>query len=305
VSAAVTFSSYGDPDVLLVVDVDAPDPGPDQTRVRVKAAGVQPFDCLFRSGKAHQWMPASFPQRLGNEFAGVIDATGEGVTDYAVGDEVLGWAVLSSHAEHVVTGTDQIVAKPPNMPWTEAGALSASGQTAATALAQLAVGQNDTVLIHAAAGGVGSFAVQIAKARGATVIGTASERNHDYLRSLGAIAVSYGDGLTQRVHAVAPDGVDAAIDAAGTAEALHVSLELVADKNRVGAVAFNPNAAELDVRRLSTERSAAQLAELTELYTQRKLQIHIHKTFPLTQAAGAHREVETGHARGKVVLTVT
>jgi len=304
-SAAVTFSSYGGPDVLQVVDVDAPDPGSGQIRVRVKAAGVQPFDCLFRSGAAHQWMPAKFPQRLGNEFAGVIDATGENVRDYAVGDEVLGWAVLSSHAEHVVIGTDQLVAKPPNMPWTEAGALSASGQTAATALTQLAVGQNDTILIHAAAGGVGSFAVQIAKTRGAVVIGTASERNHDYVRSLGAIPVSYGDGLARRARAVAPEGVDAAIDAAGTAEALRVSLELVADKNRVGAVAFNPAAAEFGVRRLSTERSAAQLAELTELYTQGKLRIHIHSPFPLTQAADAHREVETGHVRGKVVLTVT
>jgi enoyl reductase len=167
---------------------------------------VQPFDCLFRSGAAHQWTPATFPQRLGNEFAGIIDALGEDVTEFASGDEVLGWAMLTSYAEHVMVGVEAIVAKPPEMPWTEAGVLSASGQTAAAALAQLGVGEGegDTVLIHAAAGGVGTFAAQIAKARSASVIGTASEHNHDYVRSLGAIPVAYGDGLTERVRAAAP-----------------------------------------------------------------------------------------------------
>ncbi len=162
-SKTVVFNTYGDADVLHLVDDDAPQPGPGQVRVRVKAAGVQPFDCLFRSGAARQWVQARFPQRIGNEFAGVIDAVGEGVTVFSTGDEVLGWAMLASYAEHVVVAAEQIVAKSAGMPWAEAGVMSASGQTASTALMELGVGKDDTVLIHAAAGGVGTYAVQIAR----------------------------------------------------------------------------------------------------------------------------------------------
>jgi enoyl reductase len=304
VSRAVVFSAYGDPDVLHVIEVDPAPPGPGQVRVRAKAAGVQPFDCLFRSGAARQWLPASFPQRLGNEFAGIVEAIGDGVTTITSGDEVLGWAGLACYAEHLLVGTDQLVPKPAGMPWAEAGVLSASGQTAATALAELAVGKGDTVLIHAAAGGVGSFAVQLARSSGATVIGTASPRNHAYLGSLGAIPVTYGDGLAGRVRAAAPGGVDAALDASGTVAALRASLELVGDRTRIGTVAFQPAADELGIRRLSTSRSTAQLTELTRLYTQGDLRVFIQQALPLSAAAEAHRLVETGHVRGKVVLTI-
>jgi enoyl reductase len=265
---------------------------------------VQPFDALFRSGTAHQWVPARFPQRLGNEFAGVVDALGDGVTGWRTGAEILGWAMLSSYAEHVVVGVDDIVGKPATMSWRDAGVLSASGQTAATALAALGVGQGDTVLIHAAAGGVGTFAVQIAAARGATVVGTASPRNHDYLHALGAIPVAYGDGLAERVRSAAPTGVDVALDASGTVAALHTSLELVGDPARIGTVAFQPAADQLGVRRLSTDRSVAQLAALTALHTAGRLRVSIHHAYPLAEAAEAHRTVETGHVRGKVVLLV-
>lgn len=203
-----------------------------------------------------------------------------------------------------MTGVDDIVAKPAAMPWTKAGVLSASGQTAATALRQLAVASGDTVLIHAAAGGVGTFAVQIAIAGGATVIGTTSERNHAYLRSLDATPVSYGDRLAELVRAEAPGGVDAALDAAGSEEALRSSLELVDDTSRLGTLAFSPAARELGVRHITTERSASQLAELLDLYTAGELRIVIQDAFPLEDAAQAHRAVETRHVRGKVVLTV-
>ncbi len=296
------FSAYGDPEVLEVIEVGSPEPGPHQVRVRVRAAGIQPFDCLFRSGQAQAWMPARFPQRLGNEFAGVIDAVGTDVGEYQPGDEVLGWAMLASHAEHVVAGETEFVPKPQAMPWIEAGALSASGQTAATALRRLGIDAGDTVLIHAAAGGVGSFAVQIALARGARVIGTASVRNHDYLRSLGATPITYGDGLLERVKSASPAGVDVALDASGTLEALNVSLEIVADKDRIGTVAYQPAAERLGVRRLGTDRSISQLGELTALYTAGKLRISIQDTYPLERAAEAHRAVETGHVRGKIVL---
>jgi enoyl reductase len=302
-SRAVVFDKYGGAEVLRILEFDPPEPAPGQVRVRVQAAGVQPFDCLFRSGAAHSWVPARFPQQLGNEFAGIIDAVGEEVEGFAVGEEVLGWAMLSSHADHVVAGQHEIVVKPQGMPWPQAGILSASGQTAATALRLLGVAAGDTVLIHAAAGGVGSFAVQIALACGAGVIGTASQANHDYLRDLGATPVVYGDGLVGRVRQLAAGEVTASLDASGTVEALHASLELVADRNRIGTVAYQPAAEQLSVRRLSTERSAEQLSELTGLFTVGRLRASIHHAYPLEQAAEAHQAVETGHVRGKVVLT--
>lgn len=302
-SRAVIFSEYGGPEVLRILEGEPPVPGPGQVRVRARAAGVQPADCLFRSGAAHAWMPARFPQRLGNEFAGVIDAVGEGVAGFVVGDEVLGWAMLSSHADHVLAGPDEIVAKPPEMPWPAAGALSASGQTAATALKLLAVSTGDTVLVHAAAGGVGSFAVQLALAGGARVIGTASESNHGYLRDLGATPVVYGEGLAARIRELADGPVTVSLDASGTVAALEASLEVVADRDRIGTVAYQPAAERLGIQRLSTQRSAAQLRELTELFSAGRLRVSIQHCFQLEQAADAHRAVETGHVRGKVVLT--
>jgi enoyl reductase len=297
-SEAVVFNSYGDAEVLHTIDVAVAEPGPSQVRVRVRAAGVQPFDALFRSGAAQQWLPARFPQQLGNEFAGEVDAVGPDVSAWSPGDAVLGWAMLASYAEHVIVRVDEIVAKPQAMPWVEAAVLSASGQTAATAIELLAVRDRDVLLVHAAAGGVGTFAVQIAAARGATVIGTASEPNHQFLRDLGAIPVSYGNGLAERVREIASPSV--ALDASGTVEALRASLDLVPDRSRIGTVAFQPAAAELGVRRLSTERSAARLAGLVELNPR----VVIQATYPLGEASRAHREIETGHVRGKLVLEV-
>lgn len=300
---AAAFSSFGPPEVLQVLEVDTPQAGPGEVRVRVKAAGVQPVDCAVRKGWTPPGATVHFPQILGNEFAGVIDQIGNGVTGFSVGSEVFGFQVLGCYAEYVVVSANQVVSKPQDMPWEKAGAMSASGQTAHTALQELGVSQGDTVLIHAAAGGVGTVAVQLAKEWGATVIGTASEQNHNYLRSLGAIPVSYGDGLVERVSALAPDGIDAAFDAAG-GDALHASVELVRDKSRIGTIVAYDLADQLGVRWIRSNRSSSRLAELVDLYSQGKLDIHIRQTFPLNQAAEAHREIETGHGRGKVVLMV-
>ncbi|MEV8630636.1 NADP-dependent oxidoreductase [Streptosporangium sp. NPDC051023] len=303
-SKAVVFSEYGTPDVLQVIDVEPGEPGPGEVRVRVRAAALQPFDNLFRSGETAQWVPAHFPQKLGNEVAGTVEAVGAEVTAFSVGDEVLGWVALAAFAEHAIVGADQLVAKPESMSWEEAGALSASGQTAHTSLRELGVGPGDTVLVHAAAGGVGSIAVQLAVAWGATVIGTASERNHEFLRSLGAVPVAYGEGLEERVRALAPGGVDAALDGVATEDSLRSTVALVKDPSRFGTVAFNPLAAELGVRRLSTERSTERLSELVGLHTDGKLRVAIHRTYPLSEIADAAREVETGHVRGKVVIVI-
>ncbi|MDA5283019.1 NADP-dependent oxidoreductase [Streptomyces sp. NPDC054904] len=300
---AAVFNAFGGPEVLEVAEVETPIPAEGQIRVRVKAAGVQAYDCAVRGGWTPPGATLEFPQKVGNDFAGVVDELGEGVDAFAVGDEVLGWAILSCYAEYLVVSVDQVVAKPANMPWEVAGAFSASAQTAHTALEDLAVGAGDTLLVHAAAGGVGTIAVQLAKERGATVIGTASERNHDYLRELGATPVRYGEGLVERVRALAPQGVTAALDGIGGV-AVDDSVELVKDKDRIGTLVAFERLEELGVRGIFSRRAQGRLAELTALYAAGKLRVEISRTFPLERAADAHREVETGHVRGKVVVTV-
>jgi enoyl reductase len=301
VSMAVAFSSYGGPEVLEAIEVKIPPPAAGQIIVRVESAGVQPFDVRVRRGDLRRWVPVSFPQVLGNEFAGVIEEVGREAGAFEVGDEVIGFTTMRAYAEFAVAGVDGIVPKPPSMPWEEAGVLSAAGQTAHIALSELKVGEGDTVLVHAAAGGVGTFAVQLAREWGATVIGTASERNHDYLRHLGAYPVAYGPGLEERVRKLAPHGVDAALDAIG-GEAIPVSLELVGNKDRVGTIADHAGAAKYGVSTLGGVRTAGRLKELVDLYERGRLRVHIQNAHPLRNAPRAHREVESGHVRGKVVL---
>lgn len=300
---AAAINSVGGPEVVEPLDVETPEAGPGQVRLRVRAAGIQPFDCAVRRGLTIPGLPAAFPRTIGNEFAGVVDQAGPGAEGFPVGAEAIGWALLASHAEYVVVPTDQLAPKPASMPWDQAGVFSASGQTAHTAVEELAVGAGDTLLVHAAAGGVGTVAVQVARALGATVIGTASPRNHDYLRSLGALPVAYGEGLVERVRALAPDGITAALDGIGGA-ALDASLDLVPDRRRIGTVVDFDRAGELGVRAISTQRSAARLRALTDLYEQGKLRIEVSRTYPLARAADAHREMEGGHVRGKIALLI-
>jgi len=301
-SRKVVFPIFGEPDILEILDVDIPVPSPDQVLVRIKAAGIQPFDARFRAGAFGAYVPAHFPQGLGNEFAGVIQDVGVNVTEFAPGDDVIGFVWANAYADHVLVGADEMVRKPANMPWAEAGALSASGQTAHTALEELGVGKDDTLLVHAAAGGVGTFAVQLARALGANVIGTSREANHAYLRALGAIPVTYGDGLVERVRAAAPQGIDAALDAHGGHEAIRASVELVPDRSRIGTLSGHETAASYGVKVIGTERSKERLAGLVKLYEQGKLKVFVRKQFPLDKVAEAHREVETGHGRGKLLL---
>ncbi|MFI9332214.1 NADP-dependent oxidoreductase [Kitasatospora sp. NPDC052868] len=298
---AVTVPEFGGPEVLRVAEVPTPSAGPGEVRVRVYAAGVQPADLAVREGRTPPGVVVEPPVVPGNEFAGVVDQVGPGGAGWKVGDEVLGFRLLRSYAEFVTVDGTQLVAKPSGMPWEQAGSLSASGQTAHTGLTALKVGKGDTVLVHGAAGGVGTVAVQLARAWGATVIGTASERNHDYLRELGAIPVVYGEGLVERVRAVAPQGVDAAFDAAGRG-ALEASVELVADRDRIATITDFPTAGRLGLRALRAERNAARLAELVGLWENGGLRLEIADTFPLGRAADAHRLVAGGHVRGKVVL---
>ncbi|MER6532153.1 NADP-dependent oxidoreductase [Streptomyces sp. NPDC001508] len=265
---------------------------------------MQPFDCAVRRGIVSiPGLTGSFPQKVGNDFAGVVDQVGPGAVGFEVGAEVMGWALLASHAEYVVVAPDQLVVKPASMPWEVAGAFSASAQTAHTAIEKLKVAAGDTVLVHAAAGGVGTVAVQVAKARGATVIGTAGLHNHDYLRSLGVVPVAYGDGLVDRVRALAPGGVTAALDGVGGA-ALDASVELVEDRGRIGTIIDFDRAGDFGVLAISTERSTTRLTELTDMFDRGELRIEISHTFPLAQAASAHQEMDRGHVRGKIAIVV-
>lgn len=298
----VVFDRYGPPDVLRVIDQPLPHAAAGELRVRVRAAGVQPMDLAVRNGGASAASP-SFPRRLGNEFAGIVDQVGNDVEGFSIGDEVLGWATSQCYAEVLTVPAAQVVFKPPSMTWAVAGAMSASGQTAHAALKQLRVSAGETVLIHAAAGGVGSMAVQLARDWNARVIGTASADNHDYLRSLGAEPVLYGEGLADRVRALAPRGVDAALDAVG-GEALDVSLALGVDHNRIGTLVAFDRAASLGVVGIHSRRSRDRLAELVTMYDEGRLRPHVREMFPLSRAADAHRVVERGHGRGKVVLMV-
>ncbi|MBZ4318522.1 NADP-dependent oxidoreductase [Streptomyces huiliensis] len=301
---AAAINAFGGPEAVELLDLPTPEPGPGQVRVRVRAAGVQPVDAAVRRGLFHTGAAPEFPLTIGNDFAGVVDRTGEGADGFPVGAEVLGWSLLACHAEYVVVPVDQLVAKPAAMPWEVAGAFSASAQTAHTALERLGVGAGDTLLVHAAAGGVGTVAVQLARAYGATVVGTASPRNHDYVRSLGALPVAYGDGLVERVRALAPQGITAALDAAGGA-ALDASLDLVPDRARIGTLVDAGRAPALGVPFLRSERSAERLAALTALWAEGRLRVEVSRLFPLDRAADAHRAIETGHGRGKIALVMS
>lgn len=299
---AVVFFEHGEPSVLRLVELPEPHAGARQVRVRMRGAGVQPFDCAFRRGDLRSFMPATFPQVLGNDFAGVVDEVGDEVTGVHVGDDVLGFCTLAAHAELIVVEAAAVVPRPPTLPWEVAGGLSASGQTALNALRDLDVKAGETLLVHAAAGGVGTIAVQLAREWGARVIGTASPHNHSWLESLGVAPVTYGAGLAERVRSVAPGGVDVCLDCIG-GEAVPVSLELVGDRNRVGTIADYSAVEKYGVRRPGGERTAGKLSELVELHAAGRLRLPIHLAVPLARAAEAHAAVETGHVRGKVVIT--
>lgn len=188
------FDAFGAPDVLRVAEVAQPQAGPGEVRVRVRAAGVQPFDLMVRRGDAPPFLTVRFPQTLGQEYSGTVDQVGDGVTALAVGDEVLGSTMLAGYADQVVVAAQSAVAKPSGLSFATAAGLVAASQTASGALRELAVTAGETLLVHGAAGSVGTVAVQLAVLDGLTVVGTASPANHDYLRGLGALPVQYGDG---------------------------------------------------------------------------------------------------------------
>jgi NADPH:quinone reductase len=307
----VVATAPGGPEVLAVVDQPVAAPGAGEARVEVRAAGINPIDWKFYSPAmgAH----ASYPMRLGFEAAGVVSEVGADATGpagaIAVGDEVIAYSVLGGYADEFVVSASALVPKPAELTWEAAGGLVLAGVTAVHTLVAAKVGAGETLLVHAASGGVGLMAVQVAVARGVRVIGTSSERNHEYLRELGVEPVAYGDGLAERVRALAPEGVDAAIDCVGTDEAVDVSLELVGDRDRIVTIVRSDRALEAGLKLLGngpgadpgTEIRQAARMELVELVRQGKLEVRA-RAFAFDDAAQAHREGMAGHVVGKLVL---
>jgi NADPH:quinone reductase-like Zn-dependent oxidoreductase len=299
---AVQFAEYGDPDVLRLVEVDEPHAGPGQIRVRVRAAGVNPVDWKVRSGMMAQDKTLASPRGLGSDVAGVVDEVGDGVSGPAVDDEVFGFAVSGGYAQYALM--ENFAGKPPAMSWAEAAGLPVAVETAVRTLDLLGLKAGQTILVNGAAGGVGVAATQFARARGASVIGTASERNHEFLRSLGATPVSYGEGLVERVRAVAPDGVDLALDAAGHG-GLADLIALTGSPDNVVTIA-DFSAPQYGVRVTTGQEGRAfhALDQAAQLYTEDRFAMPVARTLPLTQAAEAHRLSQDGHVRGKLVLVV-
>lgn len=297
------FAEYGDPDVLRIIDVPAPTAGQGQVRVAVRAAGVNPIDAKTVEGLMRNAISLTLPAGVGADVSGVVDQVGPGVSEFAVGDEVLGSSVTPSFAEHALAEPTSLVRKPHDMAWEVAGSLAGAGGTAYAVLKQLRVKAGETLLIHGAAGGVGTFAVQLAAAHGVTVIGTASERNHDYLRSIGAIPVTYGDGLLERVRSVAPQGVDAVLDASGRGE-IPVSIQLTGTPERVlTLVAFDAadTGIQIHIGGGGSDLGDA-LGEIVGLIEQRRLTVPIQQTFPLAEIASALKTSGAGHVTGKIVI---
>jgi NADPH:quinone reductase len=296
-----------------VIDEQLGEPGPGEVLLRIRAAGVNPVDHKLYSGDFGS-DPSRLPMRLGFEASGVVLAVGTDAVGpagpVAVGDEVIAFRVTGAYAEQLLTPATSLVPRPSTLSAEEAAGLMLTGATAVHALKATSVGAGDTVLIHAAAGGVGLMAVQIAVADGARVIGTASESRHEALRALGAEPVSYGPGLADRVRKLAPDGVDAAIDAAGTDEAIDTSLELVADRTRIATIAAASRGIKERILVLGggpgadpgTEiRDAARL-DLVGLVRAGQLRVIVAQTFDLVDAAAAHRASLTNHSAGKLIL---
>ncbi|MCU7820906.1 NADP-dependent oxidoreductase [Kitasatospora sp. DSM 101779] len=298
-SQAITFSEYGAPEVLRLSEVDPPEPGPGQVRIRVRAASVNPFDLKVRSGLMAAVAPAAFPVVPGLDAAGVVDAVGENA-GAAVGDEVLGSTAGGSYAEYALL--DRPVAKPPALSWEAAASLVTVGRTAHRVLEELGVREGQTLLVHGAGGSVGIIAAQLAAARGITVVGTAGEHDIARVTALGATAVRYGDGWVERVRAAAPQGVDAVLDASG-AGVLADSVAMVGDADHVLTIA-DMAAAQHGVRFSAgtSGQGEESVPELAHLAAQGKLTVPIWRTYPLAEAARAHADLEAHRNHGKAVL---
>lgn len=301
---AVRFDSYGGTDVLYVTDIDRPVPDAGEVLVEVRAAGINPGEAGIRTGALHEQFPTTFPSGEGSDLAGVVIEVGDGVSDFAVGDEVLGFSFQrSSHATHTNVPTDQLIHKPAELSWQVAGSLYVVGATAYAAVRAVAPQRGETVAVSAAAGGVGSIVVQLLTRRGVRVLGIASSDNAEWLRAHGVEPVEYGDGLADRLRRAAPDGIDAFIDLFGP-QYVELAVELGVPRERINTIISFAKAAELGAK---TEGSAeastpAVLQELADLIAAGDLELDVAATYPLDRVVDAFTELERRHTHGKIVL---
>jgi NADPH:quinone reductase-like Zn-dependent oxidoreductase len=309
----VVAASFGAPEVMEVVDQPLRAPGRGEVSVDVRGVGTNPVDYKAYSGEFGT-DPARLPIAPGSEAAGVVTEVGEAAEGpggpIRPGDEVILYRIDGAYASHLVVPASSAVPKPSALSFEEAAGLLVTGSTAVHALTAAAVGDGDTVIVHGASGGVGLMTVQLARNAGARVIATGRESGHAYLRELGAEPVAYGNGLIERIRAVAPDGADAAIDAAGTDEAIDASIALVADRQRIVTLLALKRGFELGLKVLGgapgadpgTDIRAAARMELVRAAGGGTLQVLVARTYPLVEAAAAHRQLAGGHTHGKIVL---
>lgn len=298
---AIQFSRFGGPEVLELVELPDPHPAPGQIRIAVRAVGVNPVDWKVRSGA----LGGELPRTAGQEVAGVVDEVGDAIADVAVGDAVFGSALGGGGAAQLAL-LEHYAPIPPSLDFVAAAALPVAIETATRTLDLLGVAEGQTLLVNGASGSVGVSAVQLARQRGARVIGTASPANQDYLRSFGAEPTVYGEGLVERVRALAPGGVDRALDAAGGG-ALPALVELTGGPERVVTIADYSGAERTGVTfsgGMSAGRAWHVLGEIGELIASGRFSLAVARTLPLEQIGEAQRQSETGHVRGKLVLIV-
>jgi NADPH:quinone reductase-like Zn-dependent oxidoreductase len=301
---AVRFDKYGGVDVLEVREVEDPAAEPGRVVVAVRAAGINPGEISIREGRLHERWPSTFPSGEGSDLAGVVTEVGAGVDGFEAGDEVLGWTEeRASHAQLVAVPADQLTPKPPSLPWEVAGALFVVGMAATASVKAVAPRRGETVVVSAAAGGVGSIAVQLARRTGAAVIGLASEPNHDWLRERDIEPVTYGEGQGKRLLEAASGKIDAFIDTFGGGY-VELALELGVPRKRINTIADFQAAQRHGVQTQGTHAiaTAELLAELAQLVAQGEVEVPVARTFPLDQVRDAYRELAQRHTRGKVVL---
>jgi NADPH:quinone reductase-like Zn-dependent oxidoreductase len=302
---AVRFDHYGGPEVLEVVDVDAPAPGEGEVVVRVEATGINPGEAAIRSGALHALWPATFPSGEGSDLAGVVTEVGSGVDAVSVGDEVIGYTdERASHAELVAVDAEHLTPRPGAVPWEVAGSLYVVGATAYAAVRAVGLREGDVVVVSGAAGGVGTLVVQLARNAGATVVGLASEDHHDWLREHGALRVTYGDGVAGRIREAAGGQVDAFIDLFGSGY-VELAIELGVTPERIDTIA-DPTAPErhpgVKIDGNLAGASPETLAELAALIAEGRLEVPIARVYPLAEVREAYTELERRHTLGKIVL---
>jgi NADPH:quinone reductase-like Zn-dependent oxidoreductase len=303
-SRAVRFDRFGGTEVLQIVEVERPVPGSGEVLVEVRAAGINPVESGIRGGYLQAVYPTEFPAGQGKDVAGVVVAAGDGVTDFAAGDEVLGFTTVpGTHAGHVVVPAGQLTRRPADVPWEQAGAVYTAGAAAYASLRAVSAGAGDTVVVANAAGGVGSIVVQLARLAGATVIGLAGEAHHDWLRAHDVIPVAYGEGAEQRVRAAAGDKVDAFVDAFG-AGYVDLALALGVQPDRINTLINFAAVGQHGVRAQGNNdaSSPAVLAELAGQIAAGQLEIPIEAAYPLADVAAAFDRLDRRHTLGKIVL---